>query len=217
MKIDLFVQRVARKQELLGSWKRLSVEAEGRHALGLGFIGCIRRLDCNLTHPHVLHQPIEIDCTCPRAGHQTVTPEIIEAVGIERAGNDRTINVLWVLSLEKRGDGLAKSASIPERLEQGTNISHRASNDIGGPFLVCFAQAAGFLHAFKSVAEWSMTDVVQQSRNDRHIGPPRVELLVDCRQLSLDNLDQRSGNVKHADRMGEAGVSGTWKDEFRHA
>jgi hypothetical protein len=124
------------------------------------------------------------------------------------------VDVHGVLGLDQLRDRIGKGAVATVGIQQRPYLSLRIEDNLGGPRLVLLGDAARLLHGLESVAKRTVTEVVQQRRDHRDFGPCRIELLP---EFASDDLDQRSRDVKHAERVGEARMRGAGKDELGNA
>ena len=217
MEIYLLVKRIARQQELLGRRQRLGVETEGRDPRLVFLVARLGRLDLDLADADLFHQPVEVDRAGARAGHQPVTPQIIQPIGVERAGHDGMVNVGRIIGFQQIGHGIAEAAAGTEVVQQRPDFAVRVPDDLRGPPLMPLVDAARLLHALEGVAERPVAQVVQQRRDDRHLCPVRVGLVTRCVQLPLDDTDQNPRGMEYTNTMGEASMGRAGKHELGDA
>lgn len=167
-------------------------------------------LDRDRANADMFHQPIEINRTGVGAGHQSVTTEVVQPIGVETAGYDGVVNVLGVFQFEQPRDFLCEADATS--FEQRTDRAVFAAHDFGRPFLVFLLLAARPLHQLKRVAEWAVAEVVQQGRENRHFGALAIEVVAD---LALDDFDQFARGMEDADAMCETGMGRAGEGELR--
>lgn len=72
-------------------------------------------------------------------------------------------------------------------------------------------------HSFKRMTKGAVTNVVQKSREDRHLRPRKIRPLPFALQLASNDLHQLTCCMEDPERMGEACVSRARVNEFGNA
>jgi len=130
------------------------------------------------------------------------------------------VDVFRIFPLQQGRDFLGQSDTTS--LEELVDGSVGIADDLRRPCLVLlflFAPtlSALLLHALERMAEWAMPHVMEERCKHRGLGTFFNERLANLRDSSLDDIDQLTRRVEHANRVGEAGMGRTRKDELGYA
>ena len=89
VKIYLRIEVETREDEALSRLERFLFKGEDLHGLPSGVFRTFIAAYASLDDSQIIEKPIKINCTRTRAGHHPIALEIIQSIGIERAGYDR--------------------------------------------------------------------------------------------------------------------------------
>jgi len=135
------------------------------------------------------------------AAKVAVAQQVILFVGVERAGNDVAVELVFQTIIQKVGDFLAIAAA-QSRSQVGMRENHRASDQLVNLFLLSGAVEGALRgqrleHIFRNVRKRTVSDIVKQGSESDDLG-----MVI----INLQHLAKPARNMEHAQRVIEAGV-----------
>ena len=158
--------------------------------------------------PDVIHDPVGVESRFADAGHVSVAHHVVEAVGIEGAGDDCVIHVVGRLRADDFGDFVRVEAFFLQNVAYASGRNH-----LRGEIFVRqerFVSLFGdiFARMFEGVGEGPVSDVMEQRGKDGCVGAVPVEFAADVAygDFAPDSLDELACAVEDSDGVGEARV-----------
>src|SRR5262249_34682328 len=133
------------------------------------------------------------------SGHKSVAPDIIQSVGVELAGDNRSINCGRPAADVGRNHVSESVRMTVQDFADGAGL--RRPHQFFGVILMLFEKSPAevFSEALKCMAKWAVADVMHKRGRKRGFGFDLLVWLI--RYIALYNPHQLTRCVEHSNRM----------------